>query len=444
MALLQTKIIQKRFNRECISKEDLAKKLKTNISKINEYILGDTVSPDNMKIIPDKNGMVNVEYSKEIEVPKYEGVFFNELKNGDRTYYITYKELGTNKKIFLKIGKKSQGITEVFCFQKRKELLNQIRLGETPKQIKNKRVIKSIKTFSMLTDEYHEDKILEMSARNYKYSKSLCLRHIDPFIGDMDIDKITIDDIEKIKKAKIETHAPNTINGIIEKISSIFNFSIKKGLFKGHNPTIGISKLKSKNERTRFLSLEEIKMLLKAVENDELLYLFCVLSLSTGGRLKTICNIKVKDINFDTMFIELRDFKNSSSYKGFIKNDIKLISLLKKYTKDKDAVQYLFGRETLTANVRYIENKLPKILNELFNKHINENKNELNASQLAENRREKVVIHTLRHTFASQLVIKGVPIFTVKERMNHKDIEMTMRYAKLAPDTGRDGVDDLF
>ena len=72
MALLQTKIIQKRFSSEYISKEDLSKKLKTNISKINEYILGDTETPDNMKIIPDKNGMVNVEYSKEIEVPKYE------------------------------------------------------------------------------------------------------------------------------------------------------------------------------------------------------------------------------------------------------------------------------------------------------------------------------------------------------------------------------------
>ncbi|MBT5491321.1 tyrosine-type recombinase/integrase [bacterium] len=69
----------------------------------------------------------------------------------------------------------------------------------------------------------------------------------------------------------------------------------------------------------------------------------------------------------------------------------------------------------------------------LFNQHINEDKENLTAEQLAENRREKVVIHTLRYTFASQLVIHGTPIFTVKERMNHKDIKQTMRYAKLAP-----------
>ena len=50
----------------------------------------------------------------------------------------------------------------------------------------------------------------------------------------------------------------------------------------------------------------------------------------------------------------------------------------------------------------------------------------------------KVVIYTLRHTFASHLAIQGTPIFTIQKLMNHKDIKQTMRYAKLAPDSGRD------
>ena len=48
-----------------------------------------------------------------------------------------------------------------------------------------------------------------MSARNYKYSKSLCLRHIEPFIGDKDIEKITIDDIEKLTDIRIERNKRN-------------------------------------------------------------------------------------------------------------------------------------------------------------------------------------------------------------------------------------------
>ena len=43
-------------------------------------------------------------------------------------------------------------------------------------------------------------------------------------------------------------------------------------------------------------------------------------------------------------------------------------------------------------------------------------------------------IHTLRHTFASQLVMQGVDLPTVGKLMGHTDIETTMIYAHLAPD----------
>lgn len=43
------------------------------------------------------------------------------------------------------------------------------------------------------------------------------------------------------------------------------------------------------------------------------------------------------------------------------------------------------------------------------------------------------VPHCLRHTFASRLVQRGVPIRTVQELMGHRDIKQTMRYAHLCP-----------
>ena len=57
--------------------------------------------------------------------------------------------------------------------------------------------------------------------------------------------------------------------------------------------------------------------------------------------------------------------------------------------------------------------------------------------------RQKVVFHTLRHTFASWLVQKGTPLYTVAELMGHTSLAMTTRYAHLAPDNMRKAVDSI-
>ena len=55
------------------------------------------------------------------------------------------------------------------------------------------------------------------------------------------------------------------------------------------------------------------------------------------------------------------------------------------------------------------------------------------ATALEQAKVKGVTWHTLRHTFASRLVMARVDLKTVQELMGHKTIAMTARYAHLAP-----------
>ena len=52
--------------------------------------------------------------------------------------------------------------------------------------------------------------------------------------------------------------------------------------------------------------------------------------------------------------------------------------------------------------------------------------------------------HSLRHTCASWLVMKGVPLRTVQAMLRHSVIGVTQRYAHLAPEAFKNQVETAF
>lgn len=55
----------------------------------------------------------------------------------------------------------------------------------------------------------------------------------------------------------------------------------------------------------------------------------------------------------------------------------------------------------------------------------------------------RITWHALRHTFASHLAMKGVPLNIVQALLGHSTIVMTMRYAHVAPSTMRAAIELL-
>ena len=56
----------------------------------------------------------------------------------------------------------------------------------------------------------------------------------------------------------------------------------------------------------------------------------------------------------------------------------------------------------------------------------------------------KITFHDMRHSYASQLVMRGVSLYIVQKLLGHKHIETTMRYAHLSPEAKDDAVQKLY
>jgi len=249
----------------------------------------------------------------------------------------------------------------------------------------------------------------------------------------MPIDSISTKNCQDLQKKLIKDgYANATVNGMVQFGSTLFNYAIKENLYNSTNPFLGIKSLKIDNDRLKYLDKEDIQLLKKYTTDDKVLYLFVLIALSTGARLESILNIQKKDINFKQNTINIYDLKNQSSYTGFLSDEVKNILLNdhKHYLKDEYIVSYTNG---LKIDKKRIQRRLSPILNTLFNQDLKK-----------DDRKNRVVIHTLRHTFASLLAINGTPLYTIQKLMNHKDMKQTMRYAKLSPESGLNAVKDVF
>lgn len=353
-----------------------------------------------------------------VKSKKYTGVYLNRLTDGDITYSINYKD-AENKKTWFTVGKKSSGITETYAYNKRNEFINKINLGEEPPSVLKKKK-KNIVSLDSVAMEHYLSK--ENHNRNNKLSKRKYEMHISPILGKKDVKSITEEDSQKLQALKLKEFAPKTVNTILGELSTIFNYAIDKGIAVT-NPLKKVKSLKVDNSRERYLTKNEILQLFEHTQDDEQLHLFILLALTTGARVGAICKITPRDINFNTKTISVLDEKNREKYTAFLGSQ-ELEELLKKKVKNLKLDTPVL-KENEANLYDQIKLKARTVLDKLFNE------DDIDV-------KHRVVIHTLRHTFASHLAINGTPIFTIQKLLNHKDIKMTLRYAKLAPDTGRD------
>ena len=144
-----------------------------------------------------------------------------------------------------------------------------------------------------------------------------------------------------------------------------------------------------------------------------------LLGLNTGLRKGELFNLDWSDINLKTKTLTVQGKTSKSGETRYIPLNIDALNILKQWRDQSKNNGYVFpakdGKRLGTIQVPW-ENviKDSKIKNFRF--------------------------HDLRHSFASKLVMKGVPLNTVRELLGHGDLKTTLRYAHLAPDHKADAV----
>ena len=371
------------------------------------------------------------------------GVQHYEKEDGDIVFFAVYHDPydldknGKSKKKRFKVGLKSEGITEQYVRNIRDQIIVKIRQREFPDIIK-KPESKEIFTFESLAESYFQKRENEDESGNKAISinkdKSVLKNHLTCFFK-INPRLISDEDVVKLKKDKLQQgRAPKTINNILTLLTSILRYGVdtkKLTAIPQIKKITGID-----NAREKYFTQKDIDLIMNNIRENPILSMFVKLSLSTGGRIETVRSIKVKDINLEAGTVLLVDFKgkaagkNNATYLGFMKQP--LVNELERFTEGLAPNSYIFRYDNGTrVGVDYFQNNLQKLFDTLFNKG------------LEKDRKNKAVIHTLRHTFATHLAKVGTSIYTIQKLLNHSDITMTMRYAKFSPENGQNAINQL-
>lgn len=187
----------------------------------------------------------------------------------------------------------------------------------------------------------------------------------------------------------------DTVNKHIKRIRSLALFGFRTGLFTMTTAIATVKHQYSARDQRKALTYEEIDTIYNATSNQEIRD-FINLLRYTGMRIGELGKYKISIIDG----IECFDLREADSLKT-----MSSFRVVPKHPKIS-VVDFTYTFEHLSRKVKH-----------LINEHLEDS--------------DKKTSYSLRHTFASELITRGVGSDIVSELLGHKHLGMTLsRYAK--------------
>jgi integron integrase len=244
--------------------------------------------------------------------------------------------------------------------------------------------------------------------------------------------------------------ASATQNQAFNSILFMFKYVLKNEL----DDIKGTVRAKRKRNLPAVLSVDEIKLLFKQV--DGLKRMMLELIYGTGLRVSEFVRLRVKDIDFDNDLVIIIDGKGGKDRAVSLPRTLKkqleahLIkvkelhyddllagygevylpeALSRKYsnTAKEWKWQYVFPAGKLSVDPRSGKVRRHHILDKTV-------QNIMKQAVVKSGIPKKASVHTLRHSYATHLLMNGVNIRQIQELLGHKSLETTMIYTHILKD----------
>jgi len=249
---------------------------------------------------------------------------------------------------------------------------------------------------------------------SYETSQHTLLVDFEPLLKDLMLHEITINDINGFIALKVGHIKSATINRKLSIIRALLNQAKADGY---QIPNFRIKELPDDESKPpKYFSVEELE---KIYNEDKLYAHWWRFLANTGLRMGEFRNLKTEDINDDSMYIISTSGNRTKSRKWrFVRITDNAKASLDKFDRTGE---YLLPR---------VHKDMPKTRFRRICKKVGISKG-------------KWGVHCLRHTFASHLVMDGVPIRTVQVLLGHASIQTTEQYAHLSPDYLKNSMGNL-
>ncbi len=326
----------------------------------------------------------------------------------DQAWYIVYQKDGKRK--WEKVGWVSEGYTAAMAQQIRNERLRELR--EHP--VNASTLDPTLAEAFAIYWERHASQLARARDERTNYTV-----HLEPALGNQTLSSITAADVEAIRNTLLaKGRAVATVRHVIGLLGRIYNFLAKWEVYTGANPVTKVTLPKEDNRRVRYLTPAEADALLTELQKrSPYVYGLTLMSLYTGMRLGEIERLRGEHVDLESGRAWATRTKNKTD------RAVYLPEVLKSYlrTLDLQPGKLVFTRPKggTSSGVSHV-----------FDRAVSD----LGFNEGRADRRDRVVFHTLRHTFASWLVMSGQSLYMVGKLLGHKTPQMTERYAHLAPE----------